>query len=381
MLITQFIFWLSVLALSYIYFGYPILIWALSANSAPRPTSCKFSSTVSIVVVAHNESKRIGQRIENLLALDYPSHLLDIVIASDGSTDDTVKQASRYKDRGVRVVEFGKNRGKPAVLNDLIPGLKSEIVVFADARQSIPPESLQMLLANFTDPEVGAVSGELILESDPHGHVGEGVGFYWRYEKFIRRCESGVDSMIGATGAYYAIRRRLYREIPEETILDDVLIPMLIVRQGYRVVQEGGAVAYDKIFNTSKAEFSRKVRTIAGNFQLFSLAPWLLNPAVNRLWFQTFSHKLLRLLSPLFLIIVLASNYWLLDILLYQVLIAIQFLFYSAATFGYLLRSYATKGPLLNVPYAFCLLNWATVVGSLRYFSGRQRVTWEKAEG
>ena len=381
MLFAQFIFWISVLALAYIYFGYPILIWALSSDSAPKATSCKLSGTVSVVVVAHNEGARIGQRIENLLALDYPSSLLDIVIASDGSTDDTVNQASRYKDRGVRVVEFGKNRGKPAVLNDLIPSLKSEIVVFADARQTVPPESLQTLLANFSNPKVGVVSGELILESDPNGHVGEGVGFYWRYEKFIRHCESSVDSMIGATGAYYAIRRRLYQNIPEETILDDVLIPMQIARQGYRVVQEGGAVAYDKIFNTSNAEFSRKVRTIAGNFQLFSLAPWLLNPAANRLWFQTVSHKLSRLLSPLFLVTTLVSSYWLLDLALYQLFFAAQLLFYSAAAFGYLLRSDATKGPLLNVPYAFCLLNWATVVGSLRYFSGRQHVTWKKAEG
>ena len=153
------------LALAYIYFGYPILIWALSSDSAPKATSCKLSGTVSVVVVAHNEGARIGQRIENLLALDYPSSLLDIVIASDGSTDDTVNQASRYKDRGVRVVEFDKNRGKPAVLNDLIPSLKSEIVVFADARQTVPPESLQTLLENFSNPKVGVVSGELILES------------------------------------------------------------------------------------------------------------------------------------------------------------------------------------------------------------------------
>lgn len=331
--------------------------------------------------MAHNEGHRIAARIENLLALDYPRELLQIIIASDGSTDDTVNCARAYQDKGVRVVEYRQNRGKPAVLNALIPSLDSEIVVLADARQRLPAASLKVLLARFSDPAVGAVSGDLVLESEPGTQMGEGVGFYWRYEKFIRHCESAVDSMIGVTGAYYALRRRFFQKIPDTTILDDVLIPMQIARQGYRIVQEGGACAYDKVFATSTAEFSRKVRTIAGNFQLFSLAPWLLSPAANRLWFQTVSHKFLRLLSPLFLLGVLLANVLLLELLLYQILFVAQLLFYVAAGLGYLGRSRHRKGLFLNVPYTFCVLNWATVVGFLGYLSGRQKVTWRKARG
>lgn len=381
MLHIQVIFWLSVVALGYTYFGYPLLIWFRCAHHPKPVTKSGFQTTVCILVVAHNESGRIERRIRNLLALDYPAHLLDIVIVSDGSSDDTVIRARRYENAGVRVVAFNENRGKPAVLNDLIPGLKSDLVVLADTRQRIPPESLRALLKNFSDPAVGAVSGELVFEQNLDAQTGEGVGFYWRYEKFIRHCESAVDSMVGATGAYYAIRRALFRKIPEESILDDVLLPMQIARQGFRVVQEESAVAYDKVFSTSKAEFIRKVRTIAGNFQLFTLAPWLLNPAANRLWLQTVSHKLLRLFSPLFLGIALVSNYRLLDLAPYLLCFALQLLFYGAAITGSLLRSGSRRSPLLNVPYTFCLLNWATVVGFLRFVLGRQRVTWQKAEG
>jgi len=297
-----------------------------------------YLTSVSIVVVAHNEEERIDARIKNLLALDYPDNLLEIVIASDGSSDRTVARTLCYQQQGVRVVEYRENRGKPAVLNELVPQLESEIIVFLDTRQRITSDALRALLANFEDPETGVVSGELILEDKADTEVGEGVGFYWRYEKFIRSCESRVDSTVGVTGAIYAIRRRLYELIPEETILDDVLIPMRIARQGYRVVFESKARAHDKVFKRAEAEFTRKVRTIAGNFQLFTLEPWLLNPVINRLWFQTYSHKLCRLFSPFCLVVALSSNFLLLDAILYRVILVLQLLFYSAAMAGYMIQ-------------------------------------------
>ena len=254
---------------------------------------------MSVIVVAHDEADRIAARIDNLLALDYPRDRLEILIASDGSTDGTASLARAYAQDGVAVHAFAARRGKAAVLNDVVPKARGAIVVLADARQRFEPETVRALTRPFADPVVGAVSGELILTEAPGGAtVGRGVGVYWRYEKLIRKSESRVDSTVGATGAVYAIRRELFEPIPEDTLLDDVLIPLHIVRRGYRVLFEPAARAWDRVAaarrRSSRARFARS----PGNFQLFWRAPWLLDPRRNRIWLATVSHKGLRLLGP-----------------------------------------------------------------------------------
>lgn len=382
------IFWSAVALLGYTYIGYPLLIraWAelrKRGASTSQPALSR-EPLVSLLVVAHNEESRIEARIENLLALDYPRSRLEIVIASDASTDQTVKRALAYRKMGLRIVEFTAHRGKPAVLNELIPGLRGEIVVLIDVRQRIESGALRALVSNFSDPGIGAVSGELFLEDEMPAaavsEVGQGVGFYWRYEKFIRLQEARVDSTVGVTGALYAIRRRLFERIPDTTVLDDVLIPMKIVRQGYRVLFEPSARAYDRISATAQVEFARKVRTIAGNYQLLFRQPWLMNPLANRLWLQTVSHKLCRLLGPFCLGVVLLTNLLMLDLIFYRLVLSMQLLFYGAAITGRLMRPPAKSNPVVSVPYAFCLLNWATVIGFLRFVLGRQRATWQKAQ-
>ena len=373
-------FWLAAVLLGYTYFGYPLLL-SVRVRFGVRPQQrSTINPTVSILVVAHNEGHQITRRIDNLLALDYPPDHLEIVIASDASSDATVALASRYQQDGIRMVAFTQHRGKPAVLNDLIPQLNGEIVVLMDVRQHIAADALRQLVNNFADPEVGAVSGELLLTEGQDGSSGlQGVGFYWRYEKFIRLHESRIDSAIGATGALYALRRELYEVIPEETVLDDVLIPMQIARRGYRVLFEPAARASDRLSASSKEEYRRKVRTIAGNFQLFRRQPWLLNPFANRLWFQTVSHKLARLLCPAFLLLALGANLMLLDKLFYQMALVFQVTFYLAALAAQLWPTQAQKSALLSVPHAFCLLNWCTAVGFWRFIRGQQQVTWAQA--
>jgi cellulose synthase/poly-beta-1,6-N-acetylglucosamine synthase-like glycosyltransferase len=183
---------------------------------------------------------------------------------------------------------------------------------------------------------------------------------------------------VGATGAIYAIRRALFEAIPEDTILDDVVIPMRIARQGYRVLFDPHARAFDRVAPSSQAELTRKVRTLAGNFQLFTRERWLLNPFRNRLWFQTLSHKGLRLLAPLLQGTALATNLFLASSPGYRTLLAAQALFYATALGGYALRNTNWKHPVLALPYTVCLFSWATVVGFFRFATGQQRVTWEK---
>jgi biofilm PGA synthesis N-glycosyltransferase PgaC len=376
-----FVFWTCVLLLAYTYLGYPVLVGVLVRLRTVLPRRRGGVPTVSLVVIAYNEAPRIERRIENLLALEYPRDHLEILLASDGSTDGTAERARAYVAEGVTVIAFETHRGKPAVLNDVLPKARGEVVVLADARQRFDAGVLRALVAAFADPRVGAVSGELILSGDAErgAAVPEGVGFYWRYEKFIRRNESRLGSTVGATGAIYAIRRALFESIPEDTILDDVLIPMRIVRRGYRVLFEPAARAYDRPAATASEEVKRKVRTIAGNFQLFARHPWLLDPFRNRLWLQTMSHKMLRLLSPLLLAAAFAANLLLLDHWLFRCTLAGQVAFYAAALAGCLLRNRTRHMPFLSVPYVFCLLNWVTVVAFLRFARGSQRPTWSKA--
>ena len=373
-------FWMSVLLLGYVYVGYPGLIWAWAAL---RPRSSPPSRTVphvSVIVVAHNEAGRIGKRIENLLALDYPQECLEILVGSDGSTDGTAEVARTYEQPGLTVTADERRRGKAAVLNDLVGKACGEIVVLADARQRFEVGVVRALVEPFGDPQVGAVSGELILVHEGGGSaVGRGVGVYWRYEKFIRWNESRVDSTVGATGAVYAIRRELFEPIPEDTLLDDVLIPLRISRRGYRVLFEPRARAWDQAAATTGEEFARKVRTLAGNFQLFARERWVLNPIENRLWLQTVSHKGLRLLLPLLHVGALLANLPVAARAPYHLFLLAQVLFYGAALGGCVARNAGWRLPLFSVPYVVCVLNVATVVGFVRLVRGRQGATWEHA--
>lgn len=378
------LFWGSCGLLGYTLVGYPGLI-ALRAMLSPRHPKYGYAvPTVTVVLVAHDEGPRIPARIENLLALDYPKERLSILICSDGSSDATAALARACTDPRVAVLAFERRRGKAAVLNDAVAKVASEVVVFADARQRFERSVVRALVAPFADPCVGAVSGELYLQPGPNAStVGAGVGAYWRYEKWIRQAESLVDSSVGATGAIYAVRRQLFEPILETTILDDVLIPMNIVRAGYRTWFEPSARAYDIAAGSAGEEFARKVRTIAGTYQLFARQPWLLDPRRNRVWLQTVSHKLLRLFGPFELGAALVANLWLLGQPLYRATLALQVLLYGAAMVEHLRPRLGQRGRiaklLVGAPYAFCVLEAATFVAFVRFIAGSQPVAWAKA--
>ena len=371
-------FWLAAGLLAYTYFGYPIVAALRAALQPSRRVRAPIEPTVSIVVVAYNEAHRIAARIENLLALDYPAERLQIVVASDGSTDQTVAQARPYENHVVRVVDFKRRRGKAAVLSTVVPRLSGDIVVFADARQRFDANTLRALVRNFADPTVGGVSGEQVLWTrNAPAAAGRGAAFYWRYEKFIRSTEGRADSTIGATGAIYAIRRAVFEPIPHDTILDDVLIPLRVVRQGYRMVFEPSARAYDNATPTARQEFVRKSRTIAGTFQLFWRERWLFSPSHNRLWFETMSHKALRLALPVLHVVLLAATCVIATQWVYGWALAAQAAFYGAALAGYCQRQ--RRSAVFTVPCAMCVLLWATVVGFYRFAMRRQQATWERS--
>jgi cellulose synthase/poly-beta-1,6-N-acetylglucosamine synthase-like glycosyltransferase len=227
---------------------------------------------------------------------------------------------------------------------------------------------------------VGAVSGQLVLRPvEGAATAGHGAAFYWHYEKFIRSAESRADSTVGATGAIYAIRRALFEPIPDDTLLDDMLVPLRIVRRGYRVLFEPAARAYDGTSATAGQEFARKARTIAGNFQLLSRERWLFNPFRNRLWFETVSHKALRLTLPLLHAALFAANVAAAGAWPYQWLLAGQVAFYAAAVVGGVQRHGGRRFIGFTVPHMLCLLSWSTIVGFYRFLTNGQPVTWERA--
>ncbi len=317
----RWVFWISAIVAAYVYVGYPLVLaaWAplaarrreRAASRRPPPASAPPTPPVSIVVAVHNEAAALPARLDNLLSLDYPADQREIVVVSDGSTDATPSVLASYVQ--VRALCLPP-LGKAAALNEGVRAATHDLIVFADARQRFAPDALRRLVARFGDPEVGAVSGELVIDAERDApaaaasQVGEGVGLYWRYEKWIRRHESEVGSVVGATGAIYAVRRALWTPLPPGTLLDDVLAPMRIALGGHRVVFEPGALAFDAVSPDAAVERRRKVRTLAGNYQLVRLEPRLLLPWINPLFVQFLSHKIGRLVVPYALMALLFSS-------------------------------------------------------------------------
>lgn len=379
----KFLFMASIAAIAYTYIGYPLLmaVWA-SAKGKPIAKKDMYPS-LSILISAFNEAGTIGEKIGNLLGMDYPREKMEIIVGSDGSTDETyeviTKAAEEHK---IHAILSSERLGKPAMLNKLAQDARGEIFVFADARQKFEKNALKELVKNFADPDVGCVSGELMLVDKNKGS-GCGLGLYWNYEKTLRKWESAAGSMLGATGAIYAIRAELFQPLPENVLLDDVYIPMQAIMRHKRAIFEPKAVAYDAVSATTSQEFSRKVRTLAGNFQIFALLPEALNPFRSPIAFQLFCHKFLRIIVPYFLVILLISNIFLAGKgFFFLSALFLQLIFYEMTFIGALLEknNVRAKGILrvLHVPHEFCVLNLAAAAAFFVWLSGGMDVRWKR---
>lgn len=383
----KYVFWFAAALVGYSYLGYPAWLWLRSLWS-PRPvrrSSGRNSATpvVSAVLVVRNEEAVIARKLENLMTLDYPEGQLEIVVVSDGSSDRTPAILTDYaNDFGlrsgvrtrVRILLKRVSEGKAAGLNDAIKLAIGEVLLFTDARQPIESGALRLLIENFADSDVGAASGELMLGDPTRGETRKGMGLYWRIEKKIRELESASGSVAGATGAIYCARRSLVDtlRLPAGTILDDVLLPMQIVRQGYRVIFDSRARAWDAPDLGDGREFSRKVRTLSGNYQLLQLAPWLLS-SQNKIRFEFISHKLSRLFVPFALLALLIASMFLPQPF-YRAALMAQLAFYALS----LVTLAGVKvGPLSRIAdpaRTFVVLNSAALVAFINFVTGRKAV-------
>ncbi|MGB0063703.1 MAG: glycosyltransferase family 2 protein [Terracidiphilus sp.] len=362
--------WISIGIVFYAYIGYPLLMWAFARWLKRHSHAAEISPSVSVVLAVRNGMALLREKMDHLFSLDY-ANIKEIIVVSDGSTDGTAEFLGSLSDPRLKTVFLKDHCGKAVALNAGMKQATADVLLFVDIRPQIAPGAIQKLVSRFADPHVGCVAGELVLVEDRQNPVAGAVGgLYWRYEQWIRKCEASYDSPVGVYGGFYAIRRALAVPQPEGIILDDMFQPLSIIRQGYRSVLEPTAYVYDEWPKETEAEFHRKVRTLAGNFQLMQMAPWVLT-SQNRVFFQLFSHKILRLFIPYLWISALLTS-----ILLaggsrfYAALAGIQLLVLLLA-----LISLRSKIPIISrigAPIgALLMLNTAAVVGLYKFLSTR----------
>lgn len=372
-------FWVTSAFVGYAYVGYPLLVWAL-ARLFPRPVrKGPVTPTITVVIAARDEEARIGAKIETCLALDYPPERLDVIVVSDGSTDRTAATVTGYASRfpgRVELVALPERRGKASALNAGAARASGEILLLADVRQRLDGGVARALARNFHDPEVGAVSGELILQTAGEDEKATGLGAYWRYEKWVRQAESRWGSSMGYTGSVSAVRRSLFTPLPPETLVDDLVVALRVIARGRRVVFEPEARAYDSVSAVPGREFARKVRTLAGTLQTGLEARRLVGPLGFATWWQFSSHKLLRLIVPYLLVAAWVASA-LVEEPVYRGAWLLQSALYAVGGLGLLAPSWARRIPGATLPSTFLMLNWAAVVGAWSYFAGRRLELWQ----
>ncbi|MFW6119017.1 MAG: glycosyltransferase family 2 protein [Planctomycetota bacterium] len=381
--------WVALLGLAlpaYSYVGYPVLLFISAAlvqtgrdvfyllRRGERRTRSAHTPGVSIVMAAYNEEESLGTTLERCLAVDYPPEKLEVIVGSDGSTDGTVRIARQYAERGVRTCDFSERRGKLSVVEDCVERAEGEIVVLTDANTRLQPDSVRKLVRHFDDPEVGAVCGELLLEGEGTGDE----GIYWRYEVALKTLENRLNAVLGANGALYAVRRELFPRLPGHLITDDFVIPMKVRERGYRVLYDPEAVAVEDPPISAKAEFRRRLRIGAGNWQALRYCAHLLAPWHGWISLAFWSHKVLRWVTPYLLIAAFCANVFLLGSPFWRFVFAGQVGFYLLAASGWLLpKARIPAGPLRTVTY-FVLVNAALGAGLFRGLLGLQRAAWQR---
>lgn len=371
------LFFFSAVVLVYTYLGYPSSIYIMSKLHGKPFALGDFEPNVSIIMVAYNEELNIGKKIEACLASNYPKDKIEMVLVSDGSTDQTDAIIRGYADQNVKLLNVGQQRGKSACLNDGVAAAGADYLVFCDVRQNIDASAIKELMRYFHDKSIGAVSGEMFFKDSSEKGYSEGFDFYWRYEKFIRKSEAKFRSVIGATGALYAIRKNCYKTLPSELILDDVMTPMNVAFNGKKVVYSSEARIYDVPSQDIKKEEKRKRRTISGNYQLINEMPELLSFRKNPLWFEFISHKVLRLLSPFMFALFVLSSLWLSGSgILYLLGFIGSIVLVVFALMGYIKASF-NNNFLVKASLGFMSLNYFAFMGFYDYFTGKSLGKWK----
>ncbi|MFB5944691.1 glycosyltransferase family 2 protein [Albibacterium profundi] len=384
-------FWISLTIVVYTFIGYGAVLFLLVKIKRAFGKKAKTNNinladlpTCSVLIAAYNEESVIRQKIENTLALNYPSHLIQYFIVTDGSTDSTNQIVSEYP--SANLLFEPQRSGKINAIHRSMSLINSDVVVFTDANTFLNEDALLNICRHYTNPQVGGVAGEKRIYTDEKADASSaGEGFYWKYESKLKEWDSELNTAIGAAGELFSIRRELYQAVPSDTILDDFMISMQIAMQGHKIVYEPEAYALETSSSNVREELKRKIRIATGGIQSIINLKALLNPvAYGILSFQYISHRVLRWsITPILLIITFILNGLLVikaEGLIYSLMFGSQLAFYLLALLGYRLEKKELKLKIAFIPYYFCVMNYAVIVGTFKYFTTKRSAVWEKAE-
>ena len=376
MVFVVILFWSCCLLLTYVYMLYPALVSAFAARYGRPVRRGDALPAVTIIVTVYNEEKCIRAKLDNLAGLNYPKELVDVIVASDASSDSTEAIASSYDRLPVRVLRVEGRQGKTACQNAAASSARGEVLIFTDATTRLDGDAVRRLVENFDDAAVGCVAGRLAYVTDTENLTGSGGRAYWDYEVRLRAGESLLGSLVGVSGCLYAVRRSAYRHIHPH-LISDFVIAMRMREQGLRTILAPDAVCFEATLDGAHQELGMRIRVAARSINAL-VAEWrFLNPVRYRLFaWQLWSHKVLRYASPLLWLTAIGANIALAGQTPYLVLLLAQFALIAAGAMGFLLQQKGYKLGLLAQPYYFLLTNVASLIATLRYLQGERMVTW-----
>lgn len=373
----EYLFWILIAVTVYTYFGYALLI-PLIGLFVKRPVDRRdITPRVTFLITAYNEEKNIRKKLTEVLALDYPREQLEVMVASDGSTDRTDDIVREFRDQGVVLKRVEGRVGKTATQNEAVKAATGDVIIFSDATTVYEKDAIRKLVRNYNDPEVGAVSGRYEYVNPTGAPVGTGSILFWKYENFIKSMQTRIRTISGCCGCIYSVRKAAYVPLPGD-IISDLVEPLMVIQRGYRVVFEQEAIAYEETTEKSHEEFRMRIRVITRAMRGILFARGLLNPfRFPFVSFQLISHKVLRWLIPFFLIGLLAANAFLLDRQFYVITFALQVAFYLLALAGLAADRMGKKFKPAAVPLYFCIVNTASLIAFFKTLAGQKMVTWE----
>jgi cellulose synthase/poly-beta-1,6-N-acetylglucosamine synthase-like glycosyltransferase len=374
----EMIFWLSAVALVYTYVGYPLLVALVGVIRPRTQRRGAFEPSVSVIITAYNEERDLAAKLENTVALDYPRELLEIIVASDCSSDRTDEIAQEFASRGVLLYRQPQRLGKTTAQNAAVERARGEILLFSDATTMYRPDVLRAMMPNFADPTVGCVAGRLIYVDPTGSNVGRGAVSYWSYETFLKKHESRACSLIGASGCLYAVRHSAYLPLYPEAH-GDFIIATKMIQQGLRTVFEPGAVCTEETNRRIDNELKMRVRVIAQTFTDLWRHRQMLNPFRSGFYaLELLSHKVMRYLVPFFLLTILsASGILASGSLFFEILFAVQVACYAGAAFTSVLDRVGVRSQLLVFPQYFVIVNLASVIAVYKLLRGERYARWE----
>jgi cellulose synthase/poly-beta-1,6-N-acetylglucosamine synthase-like glycosyltransferase len=375
---AEIIFIIAAILLTYPYVGYPALAFVLSRFLGRSVRRGQITPRISLIIAARNEQRDLAAKIENALTLDYLREKLEIIVASDCSTDRTDEIARSYASQGVILHRQAERRGKTWAQNEAVKISSGEILVFSDATTIYERDALRQIVQSFADPQVGCVAGQLIYVDRATSAVGRGCRSYWSYEKWLKQCESQLGSLIGVSGCLYAVRRSCHTWLARN-LIDDFAVATEIHLRGLRTVYEPAAIAMEETNQRARDEFQMRVRVIEQTMSVLAHYRTVLDLRRHGMFaFQMLSHKVLRYAAPIWLVMLLIASWELKHAsAFYQFVFFGQAVFYAAAMAGGLASRLGLKLRALALPYYFVLVNAASVKAFIRFMSSKAQVTWE----